>query len=302
VPEPSAQPLIEADVVGRLMGQPLLARFPMEGSVSGHHRSPHRGSSVEFAEYRNYVPGDDIRRLDWRVFARTDRYYLKEFEAETNLRCYVVLDCSGSMGFTGEHGTRLDYAKRLAATLSYLIINQGDAAGLLQVTKKTATEIPPRRNASHLQVILDTLGQARPTGETRLVPILHELAEKARRRALVVILSDCFCDGDALRDALQHLRFQKHDLALFHLLDPLELDFEFDRPVRFVDMEGSQSIITEPATVRAEYQAQLKRFLGKLRDDCHEFNADYRRVTLDQPYGEVMANFLTERARHSTRA
>jgi len=302
VPEPSAQPLIEADVVGRLMGQPLLARFPMEGSVSGHHRSPHRGSSVEFAEYRNYVPGDDIRRLDWRVFARTDRYYLKEFEAETNLRCYVVLDCSGSMGFEGEHGTRLDYAKRLAATLSYLIINQGDAAGLLHVTEKTATEIPPRRNASHLQVILDTLGQARPTGETRLVPMLHELAEKARRRALVVILSDCFCDGDALRDALQHLRFQKHDLALFHLLDPLELDFEFDRPVRFVDMEGSQSIITEPATVRAEYQAQLKRFLGKLRDDCHEFNADYRRVTLDRPYGEVMADFLTERARHATRA
>jgi len=302
VPEPSAQPLIEADVVGRLMGQPLLARFPMEGSISGHHRSPHRGSSVEFAEYRNYVPGDDIRRLDWRVFARTDRYYLKEFEAETNLRCYVVLDCSGSMGFAGEHGTRLDYAKRLAATLSYLIINQGDAAGLLHVTKKTATEIPPRRNASHLQVILDALGQARPTGGTRLVPMLHELAEKARRRALVVILSDCFCDGDELRDALQHLRFQKHDLALFHLLDPLELDFEFDRPVRFVDMEGSHSIVTEPATIRAEYQSQLKRFLDKLRDDCHEFNADYRRVTLDQSYGQVLADFLTERARHATRA
>ena len=284
------------------MGQPLLARFPMEGSISGHHRSPHRGSSVEFAEYRNYVPGDDIRRLDWRVFARTDRYYLKEFEAETNLRCYVVLDCSGSMGFAGEHGTRLDYAKRLAATLSYLIINQGDAAGLLHVTEKTATGIPPRRNASHLQVILDALGQARPTGGTRLVPMLHELAEKARRRALVVILSDCFCDGDELRDALQHLRFQKHDLALFHLLDPLELDFEFDRPVRFVDMEGSHSIVTEPATVRAEYQSQLKRFLDKLRDDCHEFNADYRRVTLDQSYGQVLADFLTERARHATRA
>ena len=284
------------------MGQPLLARFPMEGSVSGHHRSPHRGSSVEFAEYRNYVPGDDIRRLDWRVFARTDRYYLKEFEAETNLRCYVVLDCSGSMGFAGEHGSRLDYAKRLAATLSYLIINQGDAAGLLHVTEKSTPEIPPRRNASHLQVILDTLGKSQPTGETQLVPMLHELAEKARRRALVVILSDCFCDGDALRDALQHLRFQKHDLALFHLLDPLELDFEFDRPVRFVDMEGSQSIVTEPATVRSEYQAQLKHFLEKLRNDCHEFNADYRRVTTDQPYDKVLADFLTERARHATRA
>ena len=236
------------------------------------------------------------------MFARTDRYYLKEFEAETNLRCYLVLDCSGSMGFAGEHGSRLDYAKRLAATLSYLVINQGDAAGLLHVTEKSTPEIPPRRNASHLQVILDTLGQAQPTGGTHLVPMLHELAEKARRRALVVILSDCFCDGAELRDALQHLRFQKHDLALFHLLDPLELDFEFDRPVRFVDMEGSQSIVTEPATVRAEYQAQLKRFLGKLRDDCHEFNADYRRVTLDQSYGQVLADFLTERARHATRA
>ena len=284
------------------MGQPLLARFPMEGSVSGHHRSPHRGSSVEFAEYRNYVPGDDIRRLDWRVFARTDRYYLKEFEAETNLRCYLVLDCSGSMGFAGEHGSRLDYAKRLAATLSYLVINQGDAAGLMHVTDKSTPEIPPRRNASHLQVILDALGQARPTGGTRLVPMLHELAEKARRRALVVILSDCFCDGAELRDALQHLRYQKHDLALFHLLDPLELAFEFDRPVRFVDMEGSQSIVTEPATVRTEYQAQLRRFLSRLRDDCHEFNADYRRVTLDQPYDQVLADFLTERARHATRS
>ena len=127
--EEKEQPLIEADVVGRLIGQPLLARFPMEGTVSGHHRSPHRGSSVEFAEYRNYTPGDDIRRLDWRVFARTDRYYLKEFEAETNLRCYVVLDCSGSMGFKGEHGIRLNYAKRLAATLSYLcLLYTSDAA------------------------------------------------------------------------------------------------------------------------------------------------------------------------------
>ena len=297
--EEKEQPLIEADVVGRLIGQPLLARFPMEGTVSGHHRSPHRGSSVEFAEYRNYVPGDDIRRLDWRVFARTDRYYLKEFEAETNLRCYVVLDCSGSMGFKGNNGIRFDYAKRLAATLSYLVINQGDAAGLVHANAKDNIEIPPRRNASHLQLILDSLNQASPKGETNLIRLLHELAEKARRRALVIILSDCFCDETELRDALQHLRFQKHDLALFHLLDPLELDFNFDRPVRFVDMEGSQSIVTEPATIRAEYQLQLTRFLKKLQTNCHEFNADYRQVTIDQPYDRVLADFLNERARRT---
>ena len=297
--EEKEQPLIEADVVGRLIGQPLLARFPMEGTVSGHHRSPHRGSSVEFAEYRNYVPGDDIRRLDWRVFARTDRYYLKEFEVETNLRCYVVLDCSGSMGFKGNNGIRFDYAKRLAATLSYLVINQGDAAGLVHANAKDNIEIPPRRNASHLQLILDSLNQVSPKGETNLIPLLHELAEKARRRALVIILSDCFCDETELRDALQHLRFQKHDLALFHLLDPLELDFNFDRPVRFVDMEGSQSIVTEPATIRAEYQLQLTRFLKKLQTNCHEFNADYRQVTIDQPYDRVLADFLNERARRT---
>ena len=288
--------MIEAEVIGRLIGQPLLARFPMEGTVSGHHRSPHRGSSVEFAEYRNYVPGDDIRRLDWRVFARTDRYYLKEFEAETNLRCYIVLDCSGSMAFKGAHGKRFDYAKRLAATLSYLVINQGDAAGLVHVNANDNTEIPPRRNASHLQLILDSLDQAWPKGETQIIPLLHELAEKARRRALVIILSDCFCDGAELRDALQHLRFQKHDLALFHLLDPLELDFTFDRPVRFVDMEGSHSIVTEPAMIRTEYQTELNRFLKRLRTDCHEFNTDYRRVTTDMPYDKVLADFLTERA------
>src|ERR1044071_4996606 len=159
------------------MAQPLLTRFPMEGSISGQHKSPHRGSSVEFAEYRNYVPGDDIRRLDWRVFGRTDRFYLKEFEAETNLRCYIVLDCSASMSFEATNGTRFDFARRLAATLAYLTVHQGDAAGLLCVGPKIVTEIPPRRNPAHLQLLLDTIDQAQPHGETALAAGLHELAE-----------------------------------------------------------------------------------------------------------------------------
>src|SRR5439155_4551342 len=142
---------LDPQVLARLMPQPLLTRLTMQGTVSGQHKSPHRGSSVEFAEYRNYVPGDDIRRLDWRVFARTDRFYLKEYEAETNLRCYLVLDCSGSMAFGGKAASKLDYAKRLVATLAYLVVQHGDAAGLICVGEKTATEIPPRRNPSHLQ-------------------------------------------------------------------------------------------------------------------------------------------------------
>lgn len=290
---------LDAQVLARLMAQPLLARFPMEGTVSGQHRSPHRGSSVEFAEYRNYVPGDDLRRLDWRVFARSDRFYMKEFEAETNLRCYLVFDSSASMRFIGKHGSKLDYARRMIATLAYLIVHQGDAAGLLSVGEKTVFEIPPRRNPAHLQLILEMLGKVEPIGETGLVSALHDLAEKVRRRALVIIFSDFFADPVALLNCFQHLRFQKHDLVVFHLLDRMELDFQFDRPVRFVDLESSFSLVTEPATIRDEYLQQLRAFLGRLKDGCHEFKADYRQVVTDQEYGKVLADFLVERARYA---
>jgi uncharacterized protein (DUF58 family) len=289
--------LLDPRVLSRLMHLPLLARQAMEGSVSGHHKSPHRGSSVEFAEYRNYVPGDDIRRLDWRVFARTDRFFMKEFEADTNLRCYLVLDCSGSMKFGKAGATKLDYAKRLAAALGYLAARQGDAVGLFCTAEKTFCEIPARRNPVHLKLILDTLQKSAARGETGLLPALHDLAEKVKRRALVVVFSDFFCDLAPLLDCFQHLRFQKHDLALFQLLDRAELDFKFDRPTRFVDLESSFHLVTEPAAVRDEYLRQIWLFLDALREGCHEFAADYRQVVTDQPYEKALADFLVARAR-----
>jgi len=288
---------LNSEVLGRLMNLPLLARFPMEGSVSGHHKSPHRGSSVEFAEYRNYVPGDDIRRLDWRVFARSDRFFLKEFEAETNLRCYFVLDCSGSMKFGTTGETKLEYGKRLVATLAYLAAHQGDAVGLICASEKTIFEIPPKRNPAHLKTLFDTLAKAEPRGETGLVPVLHDLAEKVRRRALVVIISDFFCDLDPLLSCFQHLRFRKHDLAVFNLLDRAELDFQFSRPVRFVDLETSMNLVTEPASIRDRYLEHLRLFLDRLRTGCNEFTADYRQVVTDQSYEKVLAEFLIERSR-----
>ncbi len=293
---------LDSGALARLMAQPLLARFAMEGSVSGQHKSPHRGSSVEFAEYRNYTPGDDIRRLDWRVFGRTDKFFMKEFEAETNLRCYFVLDCSNSMNFAGKHGSRFEFACRMIATLSYLLIHQGDAAGLVCVGEKTVEELPPRRNPAHLQNLLQILDRTQPRGETGLIPVLHELAEKVRQRALVVIFSDFFCDTAKLMECFQHLRFQKHDLAVFHLLDPAELEFTFDQPVRFQDMESSLSLVTEPAVVRDRYLQELHGFLQNLRDGCHEFKADYRRVLTSENYEKVLADFLTERARLASAA
>lgn len=289
-------PLLDSQVLNRLMHLSLQARSPMEGSVSGLHKSPHRGSSVEFAEYRNYVPGDDIRRLDWRVFARTDRFFLKEYEAETNLRCYFVLDCSGSMKFGNGFYTKLEYAKHLIATLAYIMAHQGDAVGLMCSANKTFLEVPPKRNPAHLRTLFEALEQAEPRGTTGLVAALHDLAEKVRRRALVVVFSDFFCDLDEILNCFQHLRFQRHDLAIFHLLDRAELEFQFDRPVRFVDLESSASIVTEPSSIRDEYLRQVGLFLEKLRSGCHEFGADYRRVVTDQGYEKVLADFLVERA------
>ncbi len=294
---PEETKLLNAQVLSRLMHLPRLARSPMEGSVSGHHKSPHRGSSVEFAEYRNYVPGDDIRRLDWRVFARSDRFYLKEFEAETNLRCYFVLDCSGSMKYGAAGETKLDFAKRLVATLAYLAAHQGDAVSLICAGKKSLVEIPPRRNPAHLRVIFETLEKSEARGETGLIAVLHDLAEKVRRRALVVVLSDFFCDLPPLLSCFQHLHFQKHDLALFQILHRTELNFQFDRPTRFVDLESSLSLVTEPDNVRGEYLRQFRLFLGALKAGCHEFGADYRQVATDQNYEQVLASFLLERAR-----
>jgi uncharacterized protein (DUF58 family) len=283
---------LDSQVLNRLMHLVLMSRSPMEGSVSGLHKSPHRGSSVEFAEYRNYVPGDDIRRLDWRVFARTDRFFLKEYEAETNLRCYFVLDASGSMKF----GAKIVYAKRLIATLAYITAHQGDAAGLVCAQAKSTLEIPPRRNPAHLKVLFETLDDVEARGETGLISALHDLAEKVRRRALVIVVSDFFCDLEPLLNCFQHLRFQKHDLAIFHLLDRAELDFQFDRPVRFVDLESSMSLVTEPSTIRDEYLRQFHLFLDQLRGGCNEFGVDYRQVITDQDYERVLADFLIERA------
>lgn len=287
--------LLDPEVLGRLMAQPLMSRLPMEGTISGQHKSPHRGSSVEFSEYRNYVPGDDIRRLDWRVFGRTDRFYLKEFEAETNLRCYIVVDGSGSMKFSHEHGSKLDYAKRVAATLAYLVIHQGDAAGLMVVNESKTTEIPPRRTPTHLQLILDTLGESEAAGATNMVTALHDLAEKIRPRALIVVLSDLFHDEEELLAAFQHLRFKKHDLAVFHLLDPLELNFQFDRPIRFQDLESNGSIVTEPSLIRDQYLEELQRYLNRVKSGCHEFKADYLQIATSTSYEKVLGDFLTSR-------
>ena len=288
---------LDTRVLSRLAGMPFLARQSMQGSVSGQHASPHRGSSVEFAEYRKYVPGDDLRRLDWRAYGRSDRFYVKEFEADTNLRCCFVVDTSGSMDFGSGDVTKLQYAKRLVGALGYMATQQGDAVGLSCVAEGIVQSLPPKRGPSHLRTMFDLLELAEPKGETELVTVLHELAETIRQRALIIILSDLFIEPALLKECFQHLRFRKHDVSVFHLLDPQEVGFEFKRPTRFLDMEGGTAIFAEPNDIADRYHKALQIYLEDLRQVVLESAIDFHQVKLDEDYEQVLSRFLVGRTR-----
>jgi len=292
---PERRDFLDPSVLSRLQHLPLFARKPMLGGVSGRHRSPHRGSSVEFAEYRKYVPGDDTRRLDWRAYGRSDRFYIKEFEADTNLRLCLVVDTSGSMRYGRKGETKLDYARRIAATLAYLAVRQGDAVGLTCASDTLTREIPPRRNPSHLRNVFDALGKTRAQGGTGLVQALHAVAEKTPQRALVVVVSDLFVEPEPLVECFQHLRFRRHDVAVFHLLEQAEIDFDFGRPTRFLDLEGGASLLVEPSVIRKSYQDALKSYLSALDKLMTDADVDYHRLELQDPVADVLARFLVGR-------
>jgi uncharacterized protein (DUF58 family) len=285
---------LDPAVLGRLMALPLHARQAMLGSVSGRHRSPVRGSSLEFAQYRKYVPGDDTRRLDWRTWGRSDRFYIKQFEADTNLRLCLLMDTSGSMDFGPEGATRFDYARKVAGALGYFAAEQGDAVGLWALAAKPV-EIPARRGPAHLGQVLDRLGELRPEGGTTLLAALHEAAERIRQRALVIIFSDFFVPPAELKSAFQHLRFRKHDVAAFHLLDQRELDFDFDRPARFLDMEGGETILADPSLIARNYREAVRRYIAEMDEVVRTTGVDYHRVRLHESYEEALARFLLAR-------
>lgn len=290
----TSRAFLDPAVLARLMALPLHARQAMLGSVSGKHRSPVRGSSLEFAQYRKYVPGDDTRRLDWRTWGRSDRFYIKEFEADTNLRLCLLIDTSGSMGFVSGKSTRLDYARRLAATMGYLAAQQGDAVGLWGFAEKTV-EIPARRGPAHLGLVLDRLADLKAEGGTTLLQSLHDAAEKIRQRALVVIFSDFFAPVAELKSAIQHLRFRRHDVAAFHLLDQQEIDFDFDRPARFVDLEGGEALLADPSLIARNYRTAVKEYLLEMDALMRDTGMDYHRVKLHERYDDVLVRFLLGR-------
>lgn len=288
----STRPFLDAGVLSRLSKMSYEVNNPMLGSITGIHRSATRGSSVEFAEYRKYVQGDDPKHIDWQVYARSDRFYIKEFEADTNLRCYVVVDASGSMAFDSGGGTRFDFARNIAAHLAYMLVQQGDAVGLHCCNEKQNVDLPARQAPSHLHTYFDLLEGIQAEGESTLVASLHALAERVQRRAVVLVLSDGFMPAPDLLDALQHLCFCKHEVSFFHLLDSQELKFDFTRPVRFVDLEGGADLVADPSVMQSTYLDGLHRHLETLKDGCRKFQIDYRRTLLSDSFEKAISSYL----------
>ena len=273
----------------------------MEGFCAGLHRSPHKGFSVEFKEHRPYVRGDEIRSIDWKVFGKTDRLYIREYEEETNLRCTILLDTSGSMGYHGSRAkdfSKHDYAVRLAACLSYLMLQQQDSVGLVRFDKKVRRYIPPRSKATHLRAILDELGRSQPQWETELGQVFHELVPKIHRRGLIIVISDCFGDVDQMLKALAHLRHAKHEMIIFQIWDPDELDFPFRGWVQFESLEAaSQRRLVDPAHLRRAYLENLQKFREQLTSGCYRHRIDLVPMTTDRPYAEALAAYLAMRRR-----
>jgi uncharacterized protein (DUF58 family) len=288
-------PLLDAATIAKLAGVKVRARAVMEGVLSGLHKSPHQGQSVEFAEHKEYAPGDELRHLDWKAYAKFDRFYVKRFEHETDLRAMLVVDASGSMGYRTGALSKLEVATTLAGALGYLLVRQQDAAGLSVLGEGGQSDIPPRSAAGHLMDLLGALEQLQPTGGTHLHAAADHLAERLPRRAMVVVFSDLFDETpDALRRILQ-LRARKHDVAIFQILDPAELEFPFDDPTLFLSMEDDRRLEVNAREIRESYLEEVEAFLAQTKALCAEADVDYQLVRTDEPLDAVLLQFLSKR-------
>jgi uncharacterized protein (DUF58 family) len=289
--------LLDSQTLARLQGVKLRARAVMEGVLSGLHKSPHQGQSVEFAEHKEYAPGDELRHLDWKAYGKFDKYYVKRFEHETNLRAVMVVDASASMGYRSGALSKLEAATTLAGALCYLLVRQQDAAGLAVMTNGRFQDVPPRASAGHLNVLLDALENTAPNGGTNLLSAADHLAEVLPRRSSVVVLSDFLDENqDALKRILA-LRQRKNDVSVFHLVDPAELTFPFDDPTLFLDMEGEGRIEVNPREIKESYLEEFGAFLASVKSACAEADVDYELVRTDERLDEVLLRYLGKRGR-----
>jgi uncharacterized protein (DUF58 family) len=299
----SYQKYLHPRTLAELKGLELKARMIVEGYVAGLHKSPYHGFSIEFAEHREYVQGDDLRYVDWKVFGKSDRFYLKQYEEETNFACYFLLDTSESMLYQSERApvSKLAYAQYVCAALSYLILKQQDAVGLATYDNAVRNFVRAASHPSHLKQLCHVMDISGARGETSMGPIFHDLAERIKKRGLVIVLSDLFDDVPALALGLKHLHHRRHEVLVLQVIDPAEQDFPFQDPTLFKGLEGLPEQLTEPRSLRSAYRREFDNFLKEVRRGCRDLHMDYTVLRTDMPLDVALRTFLSSRASHMHR-
>src|SRR3954453_14858313 len=294
MPQPPSRKYSDPEVIARIADLSLRANRLVEGAISGMHRSPFHGFNIEFAEYREYTPGDDLRRLDWRVYARSDRHYIKQYEDESNVRVTFVVDASASMNYRGAGAamSKFDYAATLVVALAMLLARQQDPVGLVLFDEKAGTILPPSATQGQVMILADLLGRCTPTRKTELGGLLRTLTDQLRRRSVLVIVSDLFTDLDSVYDGLNRLRFLGHDVLVLQVLDRDEVEFPFDGPTLFRDIEGDEEVFAEPWAFRNSYRQAMRTFLDEVRREWGSRGYAHVRFFTDEPLGAALSSFL----------
>jgi uncharacterized protein (DUF58 family) len=289
---------LQPAVVAQLANMELRARLVVEGFITGLHKSPYHGFSVEFTEHRQYMPGDEIKHIDWKAYGKTDRFYIKQFEEETNLKSYLIIDASKSMEYASpQQVSKFEYASYIASALAYLMIEQRDAVGLTLYDESIRLMLPPRATRSYLKEILKELEQARPAKTTGTAPSLNRVAEQIKRRGLVIILSDLFDKPEAVMTALKHFRYKGNEVLVMHVLDPLERSFTFGKDAIFKDLETQEELMTQPWHIQKAYQQSMNEFLEFYKYQCRNNNIDYVLLDTQTPFDKALFEYLNKRKR-----
>ncbi|MGC8742612.1 MAG: DUF58 domain-containing protein [Verrucomicrobiia bacterium] len=293
--------LLDPSVITQAERLGLCARFIVEGYMAGEHKSPYRGFAIEFAQHREYSPGDDLRHLDWKVLGKTDRYYVKQYEQETNFIAHILLDGSESMKYGSGKLTKLDYGKILSACLAYLILVQRDAVAFGIFNSEIRNYIPRSDNKSSLVNILNQLVNYNPEGGTSIANVLHNLATQIQKKGIIILISDLFEDESKILEGIQHLRFCGHEIIVFHTLDPYETEFPFRGLVEFEGLENIPKILTRPNEIRNSYMAELNGFISRIREGCERNHCHYVLLNTGMPLNEALSGYLSFRAKTTTR-
>lgn len=293
---PRAEEYLQPDVIARVKRFDLKAKFLIEGFFSGLHRSPFKGFSAEFSDHRKYVPGDEIKDLDWKVYARTNKYYIKRFEAETNMECHLVVDASASMGYGTTGLTKLEYATYISAALAFLVTSQQDTVGLITFDDTIRAVLKPKSKRKHIIRILKILNDTKPGKRCKVSEQLHQVAGVIDKRGLVVVLSDLLDDPEDVLDAFAHLRYDGHDIIVFHILDEAEANFPFSDARRFEDVETGETIVTDAASVRAGYLEALGEFIETYRSELHKRHIDFFNIDTSTSFDKALMAYLMKRS------